>query len=144
MSDPLGFFMFTALALFAIGLGTFALRTGEYRRAGVTRQDHPREFWVRAIFQLGLGTAFAVTALTKLFDRGPRPAPRSPNACDGYASSFDCFMGESFQAVVLALFAVGTPAAYAFWRWYQRRALDQITAAADNAPDDHPRRDSAA
>lgn len=140
MSDPLGFYLLAALGLLGSGLALRALRSGQYAGGDLTRVDHPREFWSRFTYQMGLGSICLVLALWKLFDRGPRAPQR--DVCEGYDSSWDCFLGEHLQSTLLTASSVLVVLGLVAWRWYQRRAMRQIAAAADRLTPDETRRDS--
>ena len=68
MTDPLGFFLLLAVAVFAIVLAVVGIRRGK----AVTIFKHSREansgmFWYSIVFQLGLGIVCLVMAVTKVF-----------------------------------------------------------------------------
>jgi hypothetical protein len=140
LSDPI-FYLLVAMGLLGTGFGALALRKGEYTLARVRRRDHPREFWKRVLYQMGIGGLLLVLAIRQLFAGAPTSVP--VDSCVGYTSGWDCFMGEHFQSAALAAFGVAVPIAYAVWRWYQHRTLMKISATADAAEDDANRRDSA-
>jgi hypothetical protein len=69
MSDPFGLFLFLAIGLLAITMGTVGLRRG--RVVGLfnwERDTSPGLFWYGVLFQLGLGAVCLILAAVKTFD----------------------------------------------------------------------------
>jgi hypothetical protein len=68
MTDPLGFFLLSAVAAIAIVMGVIGIRRGKaVTMFQHTRAGNPSMFWYSIVFQLGLGLVCSDLAMIKIF-----------------------------------------------------------------------------